>query len=242
MCVLTYLPTQNNGFIFTSNRDESVARESAIPPRKYEIEGHYVFFPKDPLGSGTWIGGCERFTLCLLNGAFEKHSPAPPYKHSRGKIILDFYKYYNVTDFVNEYSFFNIEPFTLIIIDRANQLIINEIRWSGKRVFLEEIDSKMPKVWSSATLYSPEIIQERENWFNDFLKENPNYTGDDVLKFHHFGGKGDANNDIKMNRENKLKTLSVTQFRISDESFVIRYEDLQKDKNFVYRVFTECVA
>ncbi len=242
MCVLTYLPTKDSGFIFTSNRDESVARESAIPPRKYEIEGHYVFFPKDPLGGGTWIGGCDRFTLCLLNGGFEKHIPTPPYKQSRGKIILDFYKYYNVERFVNEYNFFNIEPFTLIVIDRANQLVINEIRWNGERVFLQEIDSKTPKIWSSATLYPPEIIQERENWFNDFLEENPSYTSEDALKFHHFGGKGDLENDIKMNRENKLKTLSVTQFRVNDENFIIRYEDLQKDKNFVYRVFTECVS
>jgi Transport and Golgi organisation 2 len=242
MCVLTYLPTPNNGFIFTSNRDESVARESAIPPRKYEIGGQYVFFPKDPLSDGTWIAGNENFTLCLLNGGFEKHTPTPPYRHSRGRVILDFYKFLNVEHFTKNYNFNNIEPFTLIIIERANNLSINEIRWTGQEVMSKNISPNKPKIWSSATLYSPEIIQEREKWFSNFLQENPHYSADDILKFHHFGGNGDARNDIKMNRENKLMTLSVTQFRIDDANFVVRYEDLQKDKNFVYRVFTECVS
>jgi hypothetical protein len=242
MCVLTYIPTANKGFIFTSNRDESVARESAIPPRKYKINENYVFFPKDPLGGGTWIGGCDTFTLCLLNGGFEKHIPNPPYRHSRGKVILDFYQFLNAESFVNSYNFDNIEPFTLVIIDRSNSLIISEIRWTGTKVFLQIIDPSKPKIWSSVTLYSPQIIQEREQWFSDFLQEKPNCTSDDMLSFHHNGGKGDIQNDIKMNRENKLMTLSVTQFIIDDEHFLVRYEDLQTNKNFVYRVFTECVS
>ncbi len=242
MCVLTYLPIQNSGFIFTSNRDESVLRESAIPPRKYEIEGHYVFFPKDPLGGGTWIGGCDTFTLCLLNGGFEKHTSTPPYRHSRGKVILDFYKYYDVEKFLQNYNFDNIEPFSLIIINRANTLSISEIRWTGKEVSFKNLPTNQSHIWSSATLYTPEIIQERKLWFDNFLQENPNCSADDMLQFHHLGGNGDIENNIKMNRENKLKTLSVTQFSVDIENFVVRYEDLQKDKNYVYRVFTECVS
>ena len=242
MCVLTYLPTKDKGFFFTSNRDESVEREAAIPPRKYEIEGNYVFFPKDPLSGGTWIGSCDRFTLCLLNGGFEKHVSTPPYRHSRGCIILDFYKYLDVTCFVENYNFANIEPFTLVIVDRMNSLIISELRWNGAKIYHQILDPCQPKIWSSVTLYSPQIIQERERWFDDFLEEKHHYTSDDILNFHHFGGKGDVENDIKMNRENKLKTLSVTQFSIDEENFLVRYEDLQNNKNFVYRVFTECVS
>ena len=246
MCVLTYLPTSNgtppNGFIFTSNRDESVVRESAIPPRKYKIENRYILFPKDPFGGGTWIGGCDTFTLCLLNGGFEKHIPTPPYRHSRGKVILDFYKYFDVNKFLKNYNFDNIEPFTLVIVSRDNILTIYEIRWTGRKIFHKIHGANTPKIWSSVTLYTPEIIQERERWFDNFLQENPNYSAEDILKFHHFGGKGDVRNDIKMNRENKLKTLSITQFRIDDENFVVEYQDLQKDKNFVYRVFTECIS
>ena len=241
MCVLTYIPTKNDGFLFTSNRDESVLREAAFPPRKYELEGRYVFFPKDPVGGGTWIASCDRFTLCLLNGGLEKHILAPPYRQSRGRIILDFYKYQNFDTFAQNYQFEGIEPFTLIVIDRSNNLLINELRWTGSQILQKKIDAKSPHIWSSVTLYSPEIRQEREQWFADFLQKNPDCTEEDVLNFHHFGGKGDVRNDIKMNRENKLKTLSVTQFSISNENFLVKYQDLQKEKNFVYRVFTECV-
>ena len=154
MCVLTYLPTKK-GFIFTSNRDESVVRESAIPPRKYKIEDRYVFFPKDPLGGGTWIASCDTFTLCLLNGGFKKHIPSPPYRHSRGKVILDFYQYLNVERFLQDYNFDNLEPFTLIIISRDISLTISEIRWTGEEVFYKDIASNEPKIWSSVTLYTP---------------------------------------------------------------------------------------
>ena len=241
MCVLTYIPTEDNGFLFTSNRDESVGRASAIAPRKYDIGGRYVFFPKDPQGGGTWIGGCETFTLCLLNGGFEKHMPMPPYRQSRGKIILDFYKYADVEKFLQEYDFEGIEPFTLIIVNRDKQFLINEIRWTGNRIFYTTYSAYQARIWSSATLYTDEVIRERENWFQHFLQAYPTCNYEDVLRFHHFGGKGDINNDIKMNRNHKLMTLSITQFQMSHDTFLLRYEDLLKNKNYVFRIFTECV-
>lgn len=241
MCVLTYIPIKSGGYLFTSNRDESVLREAALPPRKYELGGRYVFFPKDPVGGGTWIAGCDRFTLCLLNGGLEKHIPSPPYRQSRGQIILDFYQFQDIDSFYQNYQFEGIEPFTLIIIDRENSFIINELRWTGTQMLTKQLDGKKPHIWSSVTLYTPQVIQEREQWFLDFLENNPNCTEENVLNFHHFGGKGDIRNSIKMNRENKLKTLSVTQFSISNENFLVRYQDLQKEKDFVYRVFTEYV-
>ena len=96
MCVLTYIPTENQGFILTSNRDEAVSRTLALPPKKYQLGGQYVFFPKDPQGDGTWIGSCGNYTLCLLNGGIEKHVPKPPYRKSRGKVILDPFKLFDV--------------------------------------------------------------------------------------------------------------------------------------------------
>jgi hypothetical protein len=48
-----------------------------------------------------------------------------------------------------------------------------------------------------------------------FLQINSDFTKKNTLNFHHFVGKDDRINDLKMNRENKLKTLSVTQFSIN---------------------------
>lgn len=239
MCVLTYIPTENNGFILTSNRDESVIREAAIPPKKYNVHGQTVFLPKDPKGGGTWIGSCGSFTLCLLNGGYQKHIPKPPYRQSRGKVVLDFYRYYNLNDFINNYSFEGIEPFTLIVINSIGNLIMNEIRWDGTRVYNKKLNTSEPQIWSSVTLYSPEVIQERERWFQDFLIQDINR--DTILDFHHFGGGADTRNSIKMNRDNQLKTISITQYVINHSEFVISYHDLQADNKFQYRIFRELV-
>jgi hypothetical protein len=48
MCVLTYIPTENQGFILTSNRDEAVSRILAVPPKKYQLGGNMYFFQKIP--------------------------------------------------------------------------------------------------------------------------------------------------------------------------------------------------
>jgi Transport and Golgi organisation 2 len=241
MCVLTYIPTENNGFILTSNRDEAVARMPAIPPKKYEINSHYVFFPKDLKGGGTWIASSENFTLCLLNGGFEKHTPTLPYRQSRGKVILDFYNFANVEDFFNDYDFEGIEPFTLVIIESSNQLILNEIRWDGNQKQHRFYPANEAKIWSSVTLYPHEIIQERENWFDEFLSQKTDILPEDILNFHHFGGKGDIRNDILMNRDNVLKTISITQISFNEEGLQIAYQDLQQNKTYNYRVFMECV-
>lgn len=50
----------------------------------------------------------------------------------------------------------------------------------------------IPRTWSSVTLYSNAIRQEREQGLADFTEE-------DVLNFSHFSGKIYKRNDIKMN-------------------------------------------
>jgi hypothetical protein len=241
MCVLTYIPTANRGFILTSNRDESVLRTPAKPPQKYAIHGHSIFFPQDPQSNGTWIASDGVFTICLLNGGLEKHIPAPPYRHSRGQIILDFYKYYNVNQFIQEYSLEGIEPFTLVIIHNDSSLTINELKWTGSELVTREYEPNEAHIWSSVTLYSPDIIQKRTQWFTDFLANNQPISTESMITFHHTGGEGDVANDIKMNRNDSLKTISITQFEVSDENFLIRYEDLFTNKTYHYRVFMEYI-
>ena len=52
MCTVTYLPQENDGFILTSNRDESPMRKT-IPPKKYVENGVELIYPKDQLAGGT---------------------------------------------------------------------------------------------------------------------------------------------------------------------------------------------
>lgn len=238
MCVLTYSPLPEGGFILTSNRDEQTKRSFALAPKKYWLRSDYpTFFPKDPQSGGTWIASSTHFTLCLLNGAFEAHSPEPPYRQSRGKVILDFHDFKSVENFYENYLFEGIEPFTLVIIanERNKELALFEIRWNGEKAFLEKKIADKPAIWSSVTLYSPEIIAERQNWFNTLLSEAL-IDNTKLLNFHHFGGKGDQENDMKVNRDGKLKTMSITQICQDNKNFTIYYEDLETNKSHRYRI------
>lgn len=223
MCVLTYLPTQN-GYFVTSNRDEAAARAAAVPPKVYEVNGRRLYYPKDPQGGGTWIATDGITTACLLNGGYKNHIRKPPYRQSRGLVVTSFFSYSSVEEFYNNYVFDGIEPFTLVIFS-LDEITVKEIRWTGEKADLNVFDAKQSRIWSSATLYSDEIIAERQNWFADFL-EHDDLSAERILHFHHFGGKGDEQNDIKMNRAGILKTVAITQFEISENEFSIRYEDL----------------
>jgi uncharacterized protein with NRDE domain len=227
MCVLTYLPLPDGGFILTHNRDESTARPKAIPPSQYWLNGQSVIYPKDPQAGGTWVATSAAFTLCLLNGAFEKHDHTPHYRQSRGLVILDFFKFNNLSNFLRDYQFADIEPFTLIIIDQFNACELTELRWDGTGVYIDKKDSQQPYIWSSATLYSAEVRHNRQKWFDDWVRQNPGFEPEQILQFHHTGGNGDVENDLKMNRNGALLTQCIVQIKYKNhQPPEVLYQDL----------------
>lgn len=236
MCVLTFLPTANSGYILTNNRDEALARPKAIPPKKYVIDGKQIYFPKDAQAGGTWMATSDDFTICLLNGAFENHTHQPPYRQSRGQVILDFFKFETVDDFISNYAFDNIENFTLVIIHHKELLKICEFRWDGVRIHYSLKNPNKAHIWSSATLYSQEIRAEREDWFADFRKQNPNFTCEQVIDFHLHGGTGDAHNDMRINRDEKLITQCLFQVVKQSQYLSFSFHDLLSEQELLYRV------
>jgi len=225
MCTVTYIPYQD-GCILTSNRDEINTRALAIPPQTYEHKGIQLSFPKDPQGSGTWIAANEKGDfVCLLNGAFEPHERITPYRHSRGLVVLDFFTFDITQAFHEEYPLDNIEPFTLVIW-KNNALF--EFRWDGDKKYLKELDAKQSHIYSSSPLYTKEVMQQREEWFDEFLqKDNINPTS--ISHFHHFGGELDDDNNIRMKRADGKETVSVSQIIIGKTSAMI-YHDLVQDQ------------
>lgn len=225
MCTVTFLPKGKSSYILTSNRDETPKR-AALAPKAYSIHGKEVFFPKDPLAGGTWIATDKvTFTLCLLNGAFEKHSHKPPYRLSRGIMLLDFFNYSNVKRFIEQYDFSGIEPFTLILIESNNGLSATELVWDEIKLHVRYLDVTQPHIWSSSTLYPEAIRDERRNWFKLWLEEHKKFQQKEIIDFHKTGGKGDEWNDFVMNREGKVQTVSVTSIEKNND-FNLVYEDL----------------
>ncbi len=131
MCTVTYLPLENDGFILTSNRDESPMRKT-IPPKKYLENGVEFAYPKDQLAGGTWIGASTKNRLvCLLNGAFKKHERNSYYKMSRGLVVKNILTVTDAVAYIKGFNFNDIEPFTIIMVDWNDGLDTYELVWDG---------------------------------------------------------------------------------------------------------------
>ena len=129
MCTLTYIPQSDNGFIVTSNRDETPFKPALHPSRKY-VYPRWITYPTDIAGGGSWIAATDDGTIAiLLNGAFTAHKRTPPYGHSRGKIVLLNFGFKSLQALSEKYILDNIEPFTLVRIKPGKD--IEELRWDG---------------------------------------------------------------------------------------------------------------
>lgn len=241
MCTLTFLPISEQSFILGANRDESPFRTPAEPPVYKNLHGHSLLYPVDGKAGGSWIVASDQKRItCLLNGAFEPHTYRPPYRKSRGLVVLDSFQWPTTNEFIEQYNFDGIEPFTYVAFEWGAEVSksvqITEFRWDGEQQHVKTWDGKEPQIWSSASLYSKDVIQKREEWFSQWLRYHSpaKYQVKDVLKFHHFGGEGDEANDLRMNRQNLVRTLSVTSIYVQDSCLEMFYEDLLHDQVYEF--------
>ncbi|WP_111707374.1 NRDE family protein [Lutibacter citreus] len=232
MCTVTFIPLANNDFILTSNRDESKLRET-LHPQKYFEDGVEMIYPKDKIAGGTWIGTSSKKRLvCVLNGAFIKHSKKTKYKKSRGVIAKEILAHNNFELFINELNLNNIEPFTIIITDwNEIDLKLFELIWDGNKKYITRLKNE-PKIWSSSTLYDSESKKLRITWFNNWLLKN-DLSSKSILNFHH-SKIGDLEQSIYMKRA-YVETVSITSIKKEKEAININYEDLVHSKKSLFQ-------
>ncbi|MGO4906076.1 NRDE family protein [Flavobacterium sp. W20_MBD1_R3] len=229
MCTVSFVAT-NDKIIITSNRDEKTVRPSAIPPRNYTVNGKNLIFPKDSKAGGTWfVANAEATILVLLNGADEKHEVQLPYRKSRGLIVLDMISSLSPKDFWNEIDLDNIEPFTLVLFQN-NALF--QLRWNGKEKRTTPLDIHQNHIWSSSTLYSSSIREKRADWFHTFMNQNPEITESKMHDFHRYTEEENDENGLVINRNDEMKTLSITQAVIEKNKVAILHYDLIAQQDF----------
>lgn len=224
MCTVSYLPVSASDFILTHNRDEASNRHYSGELISKKINEQRIYYPVDKNSNGTWFASSESFSLCLLNGAFEKHKHQPPYKHSRGLVILHFFEFRGIDDFVTNYNFIGIEPFSLIIVEHKNLTLFTCI-WDGENVHFNKENAKQAKIWSSCTLYNNEQQAKRKNWFDTWLQKEGEK---DILHFHKFQPKDDEG--FIINRNNVVSTLCISSLQLIDTKLQFYYEDLLQQK------------
>ena len=224
MCTVTYIP-QPNGYILTSNRDESPDRS---PKNLTHVIGKnfQIGYPQDTLAGGTWIAANDgRRAVSLLNGAFVKHQHRPPYRMSRGLIPLEYFNFSDLESFVDKFELEGIEPFTLVVVEGGR---LAELRWDQHKTHLKELDPNELYIWSSCTLYDEETQQKRASWFEDWKRAHDEYRLDDIRSFHQFGGEPDLENGFVMNRNNIVRTVSITQVQVDQDQTLMHYTELLK--------------
>ena len=227
MCTVTYLPLENEGFILTSNRDESPMRKT-LPPQKYVENDVELIYPKDELAGGTWIGMSDKNRLvCLLNGGFEKHQRNTYYRMSRGVVVKNILSVDDPVNYIKGFDFDNIEPFTLVLVDWNNELETYELVWDGAEKHFQQLDQE-PRIWSSSTLYTSEMKEERKEWFRDWLTSHHEYDQKEILDFHQSTDKGTEGTTLKMKRP-FVETVSVTSVK-KDDQLSLDYFDFRADK------------
>lgn len=233
MCTVTYIPDRK-GFYLTSNRDEQQRRGAAIPPREFKEEGYTLLYPQDADQHGSWIAAKNTGDVAvLLNGAFKKHNDQPIYRKSRGLILRDIISYEYPYVYFKDMYLEGIAPFTLVLCTDGK---LYECRWDGTKKYTALMDKNNPHIWSSATLYEGEATAKRKQWFTVWDQENPVKTSKRILNFHRTAGNGDLHDGLVMNREEQIKTVSITHIRVNSTAIKMTYQDLKTGREYVNKV------
>jgi uncharacterized protein with NRDE domain len=229
MCTVSFVNC-NHKIIITSNRDEKTIRPDAIEPKKYLINNKNVVFPKDSKAGGTWYAIDEYSNiLVLLNGAKEKHLVKESYRKSRGLIVLELISSISpLQEWIN-IDLQNIEPFTIVLFE--NQKLF-QLRWNETEKETKELDANQNHIWSSSTLYAASVREKRANWFKAFLDTKPEVNEKELFNFHRYTETENKENGLVINRNDILKTLSITQTVIETNKVAIHYADLIAEKEF----------
>lgn len=224
MCTLTFATLAKDQFCITSNRDESIQRAPALAPSRINWRNtHDLLMPIDQTGKGTWLAVHmqQRRILVLLNGAFQAHTHQPPYRKSRGLVLLDAFDYPNLEAFTGTYHPQAIEPFTLVAFHLA-PIQIEEVRWDGTSFHHQMIPLTPNHLWSAAMLYPPAVHTHSMAKFAELPHPSDPAA---ILAFH--------STEVypqKMERHGllphpKLATVSTSQLMVRMDGIAYRYID-----------------
>lgn len=228
MCTVSFVRA-GSSVIITSNRDEHVQRENADAPAFQLLATKKIIFPKDARAGGSWFAVADTGVVSvLLNGAFKKHTPHPPYRKSRGLILLEIIEADRPVVFFNEMNLENIEPFTIVLYQPG---LLHELRWDGINKYERQLDADRNYIWSSATLYIDEIIRQREAQFEKFISLPAAVTAQEIYTFH-ASNNGDTENGLIINRQTGMKTFSITQTVVNSDTVNFLHSDLLLQKRY----------
>ena len=100
--------------------------------------------------------------------------------------------------------------------------------FDGQILYHSKMQKEQAHIWSSCTLYQVEEKQQRKKHFNSFLQESK-LTQDEVIAFHTNSYKTLEHEDILINRNEILKTVSLTSI-VKSSAISMTYIDFIQSK------------
>lgn len=225
MCLVSFIPLAD-GFVLSSNRDESPLRDAQDIISEKRLEDK-IYYPKDPQ-NGSWIVVSEKKkVICLLNGAFKIHKRNLPYRKSRGLVMKEFFDFENAVDFFQHYSLKNIEPFTMIIYEEGK---LYELRWDGSIKHILELDVKQRYFWSSCTLYDSSTVQSRHKRLERNLLQTDFSDLSNLQEAHLTEDHEHPEFSLSVNLNDIVFTISHSQVFCSRSKLIFKYTNLLSKK------------
>ncbi len=222
MCTVLFLPLPT-GYMLCSTRDENPHRATLEPQIYQDIQPAYLC-PLDVEKKGTWIATNEaQYSLVLLNGGFQRHTPRTNYTLSRGAIIMKLLSVKNPIDFLKQLDLSETEPFTLII--KYEQDLI-ELVWTGTDKHFELLNSSQSYIWSSSTLYDDAAKKHRKKLFDQWLETKPALNWENIV--HFFQSYSDPKNGFFMERSAILQTISMSMIFVEPQTTHFYYTDFKQ--------------
>jgi hypothetical protein len=187
-----------------------------------------IIYPKDPQSGGTWIG-CDNRGSCiiLLNGGFEMHQLKEKYRMSRGIIVKESIGSDDPLKYIKEVELSDIEPFQVILYGNGR---LDRMVWDGSEKHFFDLDIEKTHIFSSVTLYDEKMRSGREMRWEDFLKSHER-NGENIFKFHSTYKSEDRNSGLVINRENIVKTYSVSQIILNNDQGKFKHLDMQTNES-----------
>ena len=144
-------------------------------------------------------------------------------------VVLDLISSESVILFWESINLENIEPFTLVVFENQK---LYQLQWNELDKEMIQLDTSKNYIWSSSTLYTVSIREQRAVWFYSFLESEKSVSELDILNFHKNTEDGNQENGLVINRNNLLKTLSITQTVIEKNKVSISHHDLIANQEF----------
>lgn len=224
MCTVSCVPLPGGGIVITSNRDERTDRHGA-PPGLRMLDGVQVLAPTDALTGTTWIAVASTDRMaCLLNGSDGPMHFAERPSRSRGTVLLEATTTGDFSGFLSGSDLVGVHPFTLLCTQGSALWML---QWTGTERTVEEIDARMPRLWSSTTLYGPAVRAVRDDHFQRMRKNAGLPRPEELWAFHATPHLDDERQALLMQREGGLRTVSITQATRTPEGLMrMRFSDL----------------